>query len=196
MAVGDKSIRGDARTVRNREKLRAALLSLLEHHSFDDLTVRQITAEAGVGYATFFRHYPTKGAALDDLATCEIDSMVDRSLEALDYADTRKASLALCTYVDEHRAVWSALFNGGAASVMRQEYIRLSVVNTEIQPHRSEWLPNDIAGIHNAGASLEILAWWLRQGDAVSIAQVAEIVDKLVIAPVLAASSLHTTAAE
>ena len=58
----------DARQVRSRSALAAALLELLEERPFDQLTIREITARAGTGYATFFRHYPDKEALLHDVA--------------------------------------------------------------------------------------------------------------------------------
>jgi AcrR family transcriptional regulator len=184
-----KSTAHDPRFARNRLALRRALLKLLERHAFDDITARMITDEAGTGYATFFRHFPTKAAALEDLATHEIDRVVAETTRALYAADTQSAALTLCTYVDEHRAVWSALFNGGAASVMREEFIRISVHLTKKQSLRSDWLPAELAAIHNASANLEILAWWIRQPERLPIKQLATIIDRLVVTPVMASAS-------
>ena len=58
----------DARAVRTREALRRALLDLLEDKSLEQITIRDITAAAGIGYTTFFRHHPTTESLLDDLA--------------------------------------------------------------------------------------------------------------------------------
>ena len=61
----------DARQVRSRNALTGALLALIEEKPFDQLTIREITGRAGTGYATFFRHYPTKEALLADVASGE-----------------------------------------------------------------------------------------------------------------------------
>ncbi len=42
-----------------------ALLELLERQPLEAITIREITDAAGVGYATFYRHYATKAALLD-----------------------------------------------------------------------------------------------------------------------------------
>ena len=60
---------GDARQVRSRRALSGALLALLEDKPFDQLTIREISAKAGTGYATFFRHFPDKEALLGDVAS-------------------------------------------------------------------------------------------------------------------------------
>ncbi|MGH8629312.1 MAG: TetR/AcrR family transcriptional regulator, partial [Burkholderiales bacterium] len=105
----------DRRAVRTREALRAALLELLETTPLEQITIRDIAARAGIGYATFFRHHPTKESLLDDVAAEQIGRLVELSVPLLDFRDTRAASRALCSYVDEHRALWSRLLTGGAA---------------------------------------------------------------------------------
>ena len=49
---------GERRKTRTRTALCGALLSLLEERQFEQVTVRDITARAGIGYAKFFRRYP------------------------------------------------------------------------------------------------------------------------------------------
>jgi AcrR family transcriptional regulator len=82
---------------------------------FDDITVRDLSARAGIGYATFFRHYPSKAALLDDIASDEIRELMAFALPEVIASDTRAAALALCRQVDERRALWSVLLTGGAA---------------------------------------------------------------------------------
>lgn len=46
--------------------------------------------------------------------------------------------------------------------------------------------PVDLRVTHATAATIEILAWWLRQGEALSVEQLAGILDRLVIAPTMA----------
>ncbi|MFD1958742.1 TetR/AcrR family transcriptional regulator [Novosphingobium panipatense] len=105
----------DARQVRSRNALTSALLALLEEKPFDQLTIREITARAGTGYATFFRHYPTKEALLADVAAHEIEDLLARAIPALYAANSFESTLELCRHVHEHAMLWSALLTGGAA---------------------------------------------------------------------------------
>src|SRR6186997_1287569 len=111
-ARAELSIRGDARVDRSRAALRAALLALLDRQRFEDLT---IPARAGVGYATFFRHYPDKRALLHDVAAAAIGELLARAMPVAAADDSRGACLVLCRYVHGHRRLWRALLNGGAA---------------------------------------------------------------------------------
>ena len=118
------AVPGDARAVRSRGALCATLVSLLEEKPFDQVTIREITAKAKIGYATFFRHYPSKEALLNDLASDQIKGLTAVTLPMLHSADTRLTSRALFAYVWEHRTIWAALLTGGAAGAVKPEFIR------------------------------------------------------------------------
>src|SRR5690606_8197096 len=97
MAAFRKDVPSDARQVRSRNALTGALLELLEERPFDQLTIREITARAGTGYATFFRHYPTKDALLSDVASEEIAELLARAVPILSAIDSYESTLALCS---------------------------------------------------------------------------------------------------
>jgi AcrR family transcriptional regulator len=182
------SIVTDARMVRTRAALRQALLALIERMPFDAITVRDLVAEADIGYATFFRHYPSKGALLDEVAADQIHRLVEMSAPALSNEGPRASSMAVCTYVDEHRALWSALLTGGAAGAMREEFSRVARQSAQHQIPTNSWLPVELGIIYGVGATVEILAWWLRQPEPLSVERIAEILDRLVMTPTVGAA--------
>lgn len=171
--------------VRTRAALREALLVLLEQKSFDQITIRDITAQAGTGYATFFRHHETKAALLDDLAADQISELLKLAFPVLIESDSCAAARTLCVHVDEHRKLWSALLTGGAAGTMREEFIRQARLMPSLPASGSTWLPDDLKIIYGVSATVEILAWWLQRRHDFTIEQVAEILDRLVIAPMI-----------
>ena len=173
----------DARQLRSRSALTGALLALLEDRAFDQLTVREITARAGTGYATFFRHYPTKEALLGDIAADEIAELLARTIQIMVDNGSYESTEAVCAHVWRHRRLWSALLTGGARGMVREEFIRQA---RDLQPddrHRIEWLPADLGVLHGAGATIDVLAWWLEQEKPYEVHDVAEILHRLVIAP-------------
>ncbi len=177
------TITTDARMVRTRAAMRRALLALLERKQLDQITVRDIAAEAKIGYATFFRHHESKWELLRDAAEEEIGRLMALGLPLLIADDTRGSALALCKYVGEHRAIWSALLTGGAAGAMREEFIRQAMQLGASQVQKSDWLPVELGAIYGVSATVEILAWWLRQPEHFSVERIAEIVDRLVMTP-------------
>ncbi|MCB9754091.1 MAG: TetR family transcriptional regulator [Myxococcales bacterium] len=178
----------DARQVRTRASLRGALLGLLEREPFERITVRAITNEARVGYATFFRHYADKEALLDDLAAREIAELLGKSMPVFAADDTRRACVALFEYIARRRSLWRALLTGGAAPILRARFVEhgrqvASEFGTVASPDAS---PIDLRVTHATAATIEIIAWWLGQAEALPIEQIAGILDRLVITPTLA----------
>src|SRR5262245_24265194 len=134
----------DARAARTRAALTRALLDLLLRKPFDQLTIRDIVTEAGIGYATFFRHYDSKEMLLHDVASDEIGAVLTLARPAFEAADIRASAEALCAHVARHRRLWSALMTGGAAGIVREEFIwQAKKIRTE--PARvPAWLPPDL----------------------------------------------------
>lgn len=176
----------DARQVRSRNALTRALLELLEEKPFDQLTIREISARAGTGYATFFRHYPTKEALLSDVASEEIADLLNRTIPVLHDSNSFESTRALCRHVGEHRNLWVALLTGGAAGILREEFIRQARELPRDFAEVKSWLPSDLGVVYGAGATIDLLAWWLSQADDdYSAEQIATILNRLVIAPLV-----------
>ena len=177
--------REDARILRSREALRAALLGLIERRPLDAITIRDITDAAGVGYATFYRHFTTKAALLDDVAAAQIRRLIGLSMpQQGGMIDSLASCLAIIRYVDGQRSLWRALLTGGAVATIREEIIQISreVAVGFRRPNQS--IPDDLAFRFVASAMVETLAWWLEQGDE-SVENGARMLDRLVISPVL-----------
>jgi AcrR family transcriptional regulator len=176
----------DARMVKTDQALRGALLALLERKPLEHITIRQIAAEASIHYATFFRHHPTKEALLDHVAADEIDRLVELSLHFEDTVDTHAGFVALCAYVSDHRALWTALLTGGAAGAMREEFLRVSRELAKARAPKDGWLPVELATTCTVTLIVETISWWLKQPpEAFSIERVAQILHRLVCSPPL-----------
>jgi len=179
----------DLRVLQTRQALRQALLELLDDKPLEQITIREIAATAGVGYNTFFRHHQDKEALLRDIATGEIEQLLDLSMTTLDASNTLEASRALCGFVAEHEALWTTLLTGGAANFLRDEFIRLTRERAPSRIASSAKLPADIGIKLVAVGTLELLAWWLEQGKRMPVDEMSAIFEQLVAAPVMAAFS-------
>ena len=175
----------DARQVRSRKALTGALFELLQEKGFDQLTIREITARAGTGYATFFRHYPDKEALLADIASEEIAGLLKLTIPLLYEADSYHSTQALCRHVWKHRKLWSGLLTGGAAGIVRAEFIRQARELPQTSEHLVDWLPADLGVVHGTAATFDLLAWWLGQDIVYSPEQIGEILNRLVISPLV-----------
>ena len=175
----------DARAVRTRAALRNALLRLLESKPLAEITSIDICGQANVGYTTYFRHHPTKESLLDDVAAEEIAHLVELTLPLAEAANTLTAGVALFTYVDAHRELWSTLLTGGAEGAMRNEFLRISREVAATRGREDHWPPADLVTILVVSSTIELLSWWLRQKKPLSIEQMAEIHERIIIRPAI-----------
>lgn len=186
-SYAEPSATRDTRTTRTRPALCSALLSLLEEKTFEHVTIREVTARAGIGYATFFRHYPDKESLLNDLAARQIRQLIGMTLPILYTVDSRASAQALCAYVWEHRKIWTGLLTGGAAGTMKDEFIRQAQQLAAEAQHGNGAIPSELRVLVPVAGVIEILAWWLRQAEPPSVQRMAEFVDLLVITPSMTA---------
>ncbi|MBZ5713679.1 TetR/AcrR family transcriptional regulator [Nannocystis pusilla] len=176
----------DARQVRTRAKLLRAMLTLLEQGPFEGITVRALAAKAGVGYATFFRHYPDKEALLDDLAADEIAGLLGEAMPLFSAENTGRACVALFEFISRRKALWRALLTGGAAPRLREQFVGQARELAAASPNTASVCPIDLRVTFATSATIEIIGWWLRQAEELPIATIAGILDRLVIMPTIA----------
>jgi AcrR family transcriptional regulator len=151
----------DRRTRRTRTALLRALEHLLAIRQFDQISIRDIAAEADIAYPTFYRHYPDRESLLSDLAADEISALLDLTLPLFTAQESYASSLALCEHVRRHERLWAVLLTGGAAANVRALFVAQTERRAEQWPPRNDWLPADVGTAILCGATLEVLAWWL-----------------------------------
>ncbi len=177
----------DARAVRSGLALREALLALLERKPFEQITIRDICAEAGVHYATFFRHHQTKEGLLDDIARSQIEQLNQLTLAIREAASYEAGFQALCAYVGEHRVLWSTLLNGGAGAAMREEWLRQSQIVAAVEAPINSWLPPDLGTVCAATLIAETLAWWVGKPEGeYSVEAIAGILHRMLSKSIIA----------
>ncbi len=179
----------DPRALRTRKALQDALVALLALEPFDRIRPQQIAARAGVARASFYLHYPSKEALLADLARDVIRQFFDRGMQALDAGGARAAALADCQCIDENRNLWSALLNGGAQAIVREEFMFLVQNVSRQRSMPDDRLPPELSLTIANSTVIEILAWWLRQEKHYPVAFVADLIVDLVFKPIAAIST-------
>ncbi len=181
----DFSTAKDARVIQTRRALHQSLLGLLEHSALERISVREIADRAGVGYNTYYRHYPDKETLLEDIVAEEIEQLVSLSVPVLDAEDTLAACRTLCGYVDENKTSWKTLLTGGASGSLREEFVLRSREIAESRARENDWLPIEIGVVIITSGIFELLAWWLSQENPLPIDRVASICQQIIVSPVI-----------
>jgi AcrR family transcriptional regulator len=185
-AGGEDGIIFDPRVIKTRAALAEAVLALAAEKPFADVTVTEIAVRAGVGYASFFRHYKDKDALLSDVAERLVDDLIGIIMPAMQNDDTAVAAAVICRYVDEHRSISRALLAGGAETTVRRHIVARAIEHSKTRNVQPRDVPNNLLATHSVAATLGLLAWWLEQGGDISADAMARIVDRLVMGPVRA----------
>lgn len=179
------SIAVDARVVRTREALQQAMVDLASEAPLDAITVRAIATRAGVGYATFFRHYADKEALLADVADTLTVSFLAQVRPLLLQKDRRGAARSLCAFVEAHLPIHQALIAGGAGETVRAGMLRQTLETLGRSRASAPGGPLDeLLLFHLTSSILNLLAWWLRNRDRVDAETMAEIIERAVLTPV------------
>ncbi|HNS56824.1 MAG TPA: hypothetical protein PKO34_07210, partial [Smithellaceae bacterium] len=126
----------------------------------EEILVRDITTAARTGYATFYRHYATKDALLADLGRQQVLFLVETSLPVLDNQNFLAAFTVLFGHVNEHRAVWTTLLNGGAAHAIKQELLRVALAVALERVQGIDRAALELRVILIVTCLVEVLLWW------------------------------------
>src|ERR1700757_4171903 len=93
----------DPRVLRSRQMLMEALLRLLNHKEFDEISSQEIADEAPLNRATFYLHYPDKNALLHAMTAARFRDLIARRGLSFSNCDGALQAIALgvCDYLAE-----------------------------------------------------------------------------------------------
>jgi AcrR family transcriptional regulator len=89
----------DPRILRSRRMLMDALAKLLTQKEFDNISVQEIADEATLNRATFYLHYPDKGALLEAMTEFRFRELIERRGIAFTNCDSALRAIA-CGLLD------------------------------------------------------------------------------------------------
>jgi len=167
--------------------MRQAMLDLLSEQRFDDIQITQLTARAGVGYATFFRHYASTRDVLNEIASDEIAELLSMSIPVLAQEDSAASMRALCRFIQQRKRLWQTLLTGGAADTVRAEFVRQARQWSARHDGSPSAVPIDLGTVCAATSTIAALAWWLESGEDIGADAFADHIDRLIISPFLSA---------
>jgi AcrR family transcriptional regulator len=178
----------DRRVSRTRRQLAEALVQLSLERGFDNLTVRDLTERADIGYATFFRPYPDKETllrtiledAIEDLVqtVTPLSSQPQQMLEALFATLGRQPNLYRVLLRTRHvNHLLERVFEIGTQVFLTQ----FRLTNDHALPADT---PPALVARHVVGSIVNLIEWWLEQPQPPPEARMAAFVNALVMNPV------------
>lgn len=179
----------DRRIKRTQRLLQEALVSLTLEKGFDEVTIRDITEKADVGYATFFRHYQDKEALL----TAVLDSMREEFKDLLmPHSITtapEKMGTLLFEYVQENADLCRVLLDSTNTMELLHPVQEMSIEEAhEVFSNNPEGeIPIEIAANHLMTSLVMLIRWWLDHDMSYPPEAMGKIAARLIIRPVVEA---------
>lgn len=181
----------DKRVKRTQNLLAKALISLTLEKGYDAVTIRDITEQAEVGYATFFRHYHDKDSLLRDVSEVVLAELI---LLLPISPDMLAIGTPLFRYVQENSNIIRALLSNKGSSSPIQHIIDITVQDMlhNNTPLEGGDIPLEVAAYHMVSSSINLIQWWLDHHMPYSPEQMGIIFHKLIVQPTLSVA-FHPT---
>jgi AcrR family transcriptional regulator len=172
----------DLRVKRTRNLLRQALIDLVCDQGYENVTVRDITQKAQVGYKTFYRHYEGKEAFLQALVEEMVTEAQQLLLPPSDQRALKHNTATILSYVETHAALVLTILRSPAANQLIRAAEAIAFVDGT-QTFQNTHVPHELVAHHFASSMITFLRWWLESGLSTPKEQMAEYVDYLLIGP-------------
>ena len=150
----------DRRVRRTQHLLAEALIALTLEKGYEAVTIRDITERAGIGYATFFRHYRDKDELLKDVLDVVLTELTSMFSAKQTDLDPVTVGVLLFRYVQERSEVIRVLLRSHA---LLEHVVEVATQNvlSEHTPLPESLVPPEIAAYHIVTASISLIRWWL-----------------------------------
>ncbi len=174
----------DPRVQRTQERLRQAMADLIDQRGYDSITIRDLAAVAGVGYATFFRHYPDKDALLLDLLQRSIHDLARLLPPGLD-DDPAEEGRVIFTHAARHAQLFHILLRGqGTLALLEQvQAAAVAQVMSRFAGQREPAIPLEILAHHLVASIIALIGWWLQRGQPYPPQHMGDIYAELIMRP-------------
>ena len=150
----------DRRVRRTQHLLAKALIALTLEKGYEDVTIRDITERADIGYATFFRHYRDKDELLQDVVDVVLAELIDLLCPATSDADPTAIGVLLFRHVQEQSEVVRVLLRSHSLLPRLIEAATQNIVSDHT-PRPESIVPLEIAAHHIVASTISLIQWWL-----------------------------------
>ena len=173
----------DRRISRTRRRLTEALVALTLEGGYEEVSIRDLTERAGVGYATFFRHYPAKEALLGDVLETFLDELLSL-VGPQTGIDPQTTGRLVFEHAQKNSELYRVLLSSGSSGLLaRVHEVGTQGVLDTLTPKEGSPVPVEVAANHLIASFLALIAWWLEQNMPYPPARMGEMYRDLIMEP-------------
>ncbi|MDX2139130.1 MAG: TetR/AcrR family transcriptional regulator [Chloroflexota bacterium] len=162
--------RFERRKQRTRDALKTATIALMQEIGYENTTIQKIADRADVGYGTFYLHYTDKDDAVWDVVVELMDAITAETNQRVLQAPAEMREyfgwLWLFEYLDPRRQEFGILFGAQGSAELRKRYQAYMThtyergMQAQVYSARID-LPIDFMAQFMAGATIQLLLWWM-----------------------------------
>lgn len=173
----------DRRVIRTRRLLTNALIELSLENGYEFVTIRDITDRAGVGYATFFRHYSAKEALLADVLDAFLEELTGLILAQV--TDPVTTGRIIFEHAQRHRELYLLLMDSRGSSDLlnRVHEVGREGIAQFAEPRPGSPVPFDVAVNHIITSFVSLIGWWLENDAPYPPEEMGHIFNELIMKP-------------
>ncbi|MBZ0277405.1 MAG: TetR/AcrR family transcriptional regulator [Anaerolineae bacterium] len=164
----------DRRERRSKRLLGDALVELLKEKSLHDISIRELTERADVGYVTFYRHYDTKEGLLVD----RLRETIQEQMAAL--ADCDQQGELIFAFVADHAYLFQVLLTNPGAGLAKTLLKRMLAEFFRPDAVEQTWMPPALQAECWAAVVIALVEWWIESRMAYSAEAMTAIYTRLV----------------
>lgn len=169
MTVSHKKI--DRRIIRSKEALKHAFMQLMSQKRFATISITEIVELANYNRGTFYTHYESKEALLDEIMSELIEDLLRSFRAPYEKTDVIRinelpaASITLFDHIYEHASIYTILLKSDVLSLVRDKMFEaLKNIVTEELEHTVSDINQELMTIYSMSALLGLVFYWIENG--------------------------------
>ena len=181
----------DPRVQRTRDALHEAMIELIIEQGYEEVTVRQISARAGIGFKTFYRHYDDKNDLMAKITQKAMSELQKVMSIPTDLETAEQNAIKGLRFAKNYSKLLKALFRSPMADVIMEPFATLALVegyqHYEHSRQRTDKLhdvPADLVAYHFMSNVLQLFRWWVENDMPYPPEEMGYYINRLVIYPI------------
>lgn len=167
----ESDVKTDPRIVRSKAALREALLFLMARQPFAAVSITDIIKQASYNRSTFYTHYASKEALLEDMITETISGLLDSfrapyAKTAMFYPHELPAhSVMIFDHIAEHSSFYTILNQSDVLPLLRQKmFVSLKTILLEELIYEEADVDLELLVVYSLHALLGLIFHWIEGG--------------------------------
>lgn len=177
----------DRRIKRTNKLLQEALVELTLEKGYEEVSIRDLTERADIGYATFFRHFRDKDALLEEVLQSMKDGMNQLLTPGWLIKDPQLGCEMLFQFVQQNYELVKVLLNTTTTMTLLKpvQELALKEVMEQLPPNSGEVVPADVRAGFLISSLIMMIRWWVENDRPYPPERMGSFTAELVVTPLM-----------